>query len=93
MAKLNDDLISRSKLLAAYDAAHKGPPGGARKLIVEAPTVDAVPVVHAHWKHYSQSDDCSNCGWSTGKYESPTPYCPGCGAKMDGGWEDVHGQR
>lgn len=32
-----NDLISRSALLAAYDKAHKGPPGGARKLIEEAP--------------------------------------------------------
>ena len=32
-----DDLISRSALLEAYDKAHKGPPGGARKLIEEAP--------------------------------------------------------
>lgn len=34
---VNDDLISRSALLAAYDKAHQGPPGGARKLIEEAP--------------------------------------------------------
>ena len=34
---MNDDLISRSALLAAYDKAHQGPPGGARKLIEEAP--------------------------------------------------------
>lgn len=33
------DAISRSALLAAYDAAHKGPPGGARKLIEEASAV------------------------------------------------------
>lgn len=39
----NDDLISRSALLAAYDAAHKGPPGGARRLIEEAPTVAIDP--------------------------------------------------
>ena len=34
------DLISRKALLAAYDAAHKGPPGGARKLIEEAPAIN-----------------------------------------------------
>lgn len=33
------DCISRAALLAAYDAAHVGPPGGARKLIEEAPAV------------------------------------------------------
>lgn len=35
----NDDLIWRGDLIAAYDEAHKGPPGGARKLIEEAPAV------------------------------------------------------
>ena len=34
-----NDCISRSALLAAYDAAHVGPPGGARKLIEEAPAI------------------------------------------------------
>lgn len=32
-----EDLISRSALLAAYDKAHQGPTGGARKLIENAP--------------------------------------------------------
>ena len=38
-------LIDADALLAAYDAMHKGEPGRARKLIEEAPTVDAVPVL------------------------------------------------
>ena len=38
------EYIEREALLAAYDAAHEGAPGGARKLIEEAPTIDAVPV-------------------------------------------------
>ncbi len=33
------DAISRSALLAAYDAAHKGPPGAARKMIEDAPAL------------------------------------------------------
>ena len=37
------DLISRDDLLATYDAAHKGPPGEARRLIEEAPTVAIDP--------------------------------------------------
>lgn len=39
------DLISRDALLAEYDRVHVGEPGGARRLIAEAPAVDAVPVV------------------------------------------------
>lgn len=41
----NEDLIRRGDLIAAYDAAHKGPPGGARKLMEEATAIDAVPIV------------------------------------------------
>ena len=37
------EYIERDALLAAYDKAHKGPPGEARKLIAEAPAADVVP--------------------------------------------------
>lgn len=40
-----NDLISRKALLAEYDRVHIGPPGGARKLMEDAPAVDAVPVI------------------------------------------------
>lgn len=39
-----DDLISRVWVLAEYDRRHKGPPGGARKIMEEAPTIAAIPV-------------------------------------------------
>ena len=65
--------------------------------IVQAPTVDAVEVVHGRWitrnrqaEKMSQGDKlytviknrCSEC-----YHESDTcwNYCPNCGAKMDGG--------
>ena len=35
-----------------------------------------------HWEHFSTGSDCSECNWSTGKYISPSKYCPNCGAKM-----------
>lgn len=44
---------------------------------------DVAPVRHGHWLHSARTDRCSLCGWETGKYESPSRYCPGCGAKMD----------
>jgi hypothetical protein len=40
------EFIERESLLAEYDRVHVGPPGGARKLIEEAPAADVVPVVH-----------------------------------------------
>ena len=52
------------------------------------PTVDAVEVVHGRWQnwHYDPCEDCyvhtcSKCG---GTNERIKPYCPNCGAKMDG---------
>ena len=38
------EYISRQYLLAEYDRQHQGPPGGARKIIEEAPAEDVVPV-------------------------------------------------
>ena len=38
-------LIDANALIAEYDRAHIGEPGKARKLIADAPTVDAVEVV------------------------------------------------
>lgn len=43
------EYIEREALLAAYDKAHKGPPGGARKLMEEAPAVDVEPVKRGQW--------------------------------------------
>lgn len=52
--------IDADELLSAYDAAHKGPPGGARKLIEEAPTLDVMSVVRCK--------DCMHCAiWEDGK--------------------------
>jgi hypothetical protein len=97
---MNNDLISRKALIEAYDKAHQGPPGGARKLMEEAPAVDAVEVVHGRWELHGNDDDCgcsyfcSNCHNSYdeewfyvhGQYRHWN-YCPKCGAKMDGGKE------
>lgn len=88
------DFISRSALLAAYDAAHKGPPGGARKLIEEAQGVDAAPVEHGHWEEKLEHIgyvSCSVChdSFITKEWILNTKwgYCPVCGAKMDGSGE------
>ena len=86
-----DEYIKRQPLLDAYDAAHKGPPGGARKLIQEAPAEDVVPVVHGRWENIRflttgdgrvRVGDCSSCK----SIERVRNYCPNCncGARMDG---------
>lgn len=87
MANENLDLISRSALLAEYDRVHIGEPGKARKLIEDAPTVDARPVVHGHMEEIEPCQitidrQCCLCGTPMGKCDN---YCPNCGAHMDGG--------
>ena len=81
-----DDLISRKALLAAYDRVHIGEPGMARKLMEDAPTVDAVEVVHGRWKYGTRSAVCSECGFERHLDDNfgAAIACPNCGAKMDG---------
>lgn len=70
-----------------------------RKAVDEAPTVDAVEVVHGRWEDMSDKIDkgkdlrCSIChrrasnfvGGSEDWWDMWEPYyCPNCGAKMDG---------
>lgn len=61
-----------------------------REVLEDAPTVDAVEVVHGRWisiggNRYTRISQCSNC---CAKYDFMSNYCPNCGAKMDGGNED-----
>ena len=90
-------LIDANALIAEYDRVHIGPPGGARKLMEDAPTVDAVEVVHGRWVSLTECANagvyCSVChkkvykedyAWCNRKNKLRSNYCPNCGAKMDG---------
>ena len=69
---------------------------GVISLLEQAPRVDAVEVVHGRWIYKWDADRdpkklfvrivCSECNLHTGQKSN---YCPNCGAKMDGGNEDV----
>lgn len=55
--------------------------------IKDLPTVDAVPVRHAHWFYYPDWEEegeccyeCSACGMGS---EVDYDYCMKCGARMD----------
>ena len=57
-----------------------------------APTVDAAPVVHAQWVKndpFTDTEKCSICDYNIPTSEFRTPWCPWCGAKMDGGETDA----
>lgn len=61
------------------------------KQIADAPTVDAVEVVHGRWVDngvcgYKWAFYCSKCGYIDGyPFNDRHNYCPNCGAKMDEG--------
>ena len=62
-------LIDANALIAEYDRVHVGEPGKARKLMADAPTVDAVEVVRCEGciKRYD-TDECPMCFAFYGKY-------------------------
>ena len=54
------------------------------------PRVEAKEVVYGQWEWYWGVPWCSNCrekplSYSYNGVVNATPYCPNCGAKMDGG--------
>ena len=59
--------------------------------LADVPTVDAVEVVHAKWVRYEHGSGifCSHCRHKRRYKDANDNYCPNCGAKMDGGNEDV----
>jgi hypothetical protein len=96
-----DDYISREYLLAEYDRQHQGPPGGARKIIAEAPAADVVEVVRCRDCRFSEpygldlkcdkhSGSTKNkLGEELGFIEWHTPhfFCSD-GKRKDGGQDD-----
>ena len=66
----------------------------AERLVLQAPTIDAVSVVHGEWvEDYNNTYSrrrmkCSVCGKFSGiggiKSNQLKPYCPSCGAHMKG---------
>lgn len=91
-----NDYVSRKYLLDEYDRQHQGPPGGARKIIAEAPAADVAPVVHAKWEHVKHKSiehgevvidgdtvRCPACRHAEKGWHAGMNFCPECGAKMD----------
>ena len=56
-----------------------------KKLLEEVRAADVAPVRYGWWiaDDYAYNR-CSACGWEWDDREYVTPYCPNCGAKMDG---------
>lgn len=56
--------------------------------IKQQPAADVVEVRHSHWNEEGLSLVCADCGWMQ-YHDIPYGYCPNCGAKMDGGRDNV----
>jgi len=81
------------RVIVQTEALRRSEGGLYHHFIHELPTIDAEPVRHARWDEGSIQGYphviCSNCKKeaifrNAYEYYAKTPYCPHCGAKMDG---------
>ena len=90
------DLYDESKL-TEKEKSYGVPFNIVRQGILDAPAVDAAPVVHGRWVSWEEADnfipspdrhECSVCHDAAqvlvNGLELLSDYCPNCGAKMDG---------
>ena len=82
------ELIDKAALIAEYDRVHVGPPGGARKLMEDAPIIEERKT--GRWKmepdpygFFEEIPVCSECGCTT-EMRKTYKFCPNCGADMRG---------
>ena len=75
----------------AYEGVESAECQIALDTISEAPTVDAVEVVHGQWEDFCRGKMCC-CSVCKAEFDNTCNeihdewhYCPNCGAKMDGG--------
>jgi hypothetical protein len=83
---MDKELIYREDLLAEYDRVIHLVPHSARRLMENAPAVNAREVINASWiLQKDGSAACTNCNRlvnSFGAYDSWFEICPHCGAVM-----------
>ena len=94
---MNNDVISRSALLEAMPKNEEIFSFEVRRVICNAPAVDAEVVRHGRWdsevvkcrdwkgrqRDYFQPHSCSLCH-KPDSGQGKSNYCPNCGAKMRG---------
>ena len=63
-------------------------PDALREAVERQPTIEAEPVRHGRWK-YDDVNDIDYCGECNAGMNGEFPFCPWCGAKMDGGADNA----
>ena len=70
----------------------------AKQALASVPAADVASVVHGRWseskEHFYLNNGCKEwinfyCSECDAPNNSPTDYCPHCGAKMDGGADNA----
>lgn len=84
-----DKLYNNLVLLAKYEIGERQQGIlGCAETVRMCPAVDVAPVVHGRWETHYRSGTTVPKGVVSGCCdmwnERKTPYCPYCGAKMDG---------
>ena len=91
-----DEYISRAKALTDFEACNaenpRWTPQRVKTLLLRQPAADVAPVVHGKWASEAiggvYGPVCSVCGYYIpGISFWNAPYCPHCGARMDGAAE------
>lgn len=90
MARLIDESKAYEVLTDYYHHSTDTQHAALREALGRVESVDAVPVVHGHWKEDTGGYDgfwiCSHCGFVSEASAADLlyRYCPHCGARMDG---------
>lgn len=76
---------------AGYEIGYHNGLSMAMAMVLTAPAADVAPVVHGRWIHdINNLYGCSEClGRETMSHKKLKPYCPNCGARMDGEYVDL----
>lgn len=85
-------MVNKDRLIYANDIWRKtfvcDEVAEVRKFIEQAPTVDAVEVVHSQWEitdiehaYGTKCYHCPECGEDEWRHDKPN-YCPNCGVDM-----------
>lgn len=82
--------VEKADYTAIADDADSCKANYLREIIESVPAADVVPVVHGRWgtgrfnlETGNYEEQCTRCRNFSKEYSKP--YCPNCGAKMDGG--------
>lgn len=84
MRPIDADALELGKFIETRTDWHKGWNDALDAATTQAPTIDAVEVVHVRWDNNGYCTNCGNRCIGNEYEEWRTKYCPYCGAKMKG---------